>query len=186
MKLRTVLTALAGAITLLLSSLASAQAWPAKPLRMIVNFPPGGAADQLGLADPQPLAQAGDLLPERPDLRETLDVELHEAEALALFELGEACLLQRHVVVVVEVVDADHLVAAREQGVGARTKKSRPGDMRRAGGVQARTLPRRLRAAVVLHAQVVVQLTRPESRSRLGAPPGGVGRVLRAGSLGPE
>jgi tripartite-type tricarboxylate transporter receptor subunit TctC len=35
-----------------------AQAWPAKPLRMIVNFPPGGAADQLGRALGQRLNEA--------------------------------------------------------------------------------------------------------------------------------
>ena len=43
---RTLLSfALAGA-----AALAQAQTYPTKPLRMIVNFPPGGAADQLGRA----------------------------------------------------------------------------------------------------------------------------------------
>jgi tripartite-type tricarboxylate transporter receptor subunit TctC len=37
-------------IALLVPFQVFAQAWPAKPLRMIVNFPPGGAADQLGRA----------------------------------------------------------------------------------------------------------------------------------------
>ncbi len=32
-----------------------AQAWPTKPIRLIVNFPPGGAADQLARALSQPL-----------------------------------------------------------------------------------------------------------------------------------
>lgn len=43
-----------------LSSLGTAQAqtWPTKPLRVIVNFPPGGAADQLARAIGQPLSEA--------------------------------------------------------------------------------------------------------------------------------
>ncbi|WP_157268911.1 Bug family tripartite tricarboxylate transporter substrate binding protein [Azohydromonas aeria] len=32
--------------------------WPAKPVKMIVNFPPGGAADQIGRAIAQPLQEA--------------------------------------------------------------------------------------------------------------------------------
>ena len=42
------------------SSLSFAQAptWPTKPLRVIVNFPPGGAADQLARAIGQPLQDA--------------------------------------------------------------------------------------------------------------------------------
>jgi tripartite-type tricarboxylate transporter receptor subunit TctC len=35
-----------------------AQAWPAKPIRVIVSFPPGGAADQIGRAVAQPLQEA--------------------------------------------------------------------------------------------------------------------------------
>ena len=37
---------------------AFAQAWPGKPLKVIVNFPPGGAADQLARAVSQPLSEA--------------------------------------------------------------------------------------------------------------------------------
>ena len=35
-----------------------AQAWPAKPIKVIVNFPPGGAADQLARMVGQPLSEA--------------------------------------------------------------------------------------------------------------------------------
>ena len=34
-----------------------AQAWPAKPIRVIVSFPPGGAADQIARAISQPLQE---------------------------------------------------------------------------------------------------------------------------------
>lgn len=37
---------------------APAGAWPAKPIRVVVNFPPGGAADQLARAIGQPLSEA--------------------------------------------------------------------------------------------------------------------------------
>ncbi|KQP19823.1 tripartite tricarboxylate transporter substrate binding protein [Pseudorhodoferax sp. Leaf265] len=37
---------------------ARAQAWPAKPIRVVVNFPPGGAADQIARAVGQPLSEA--------------------------------------------------------------------------------------------------------------------------------
>ena len=35
-----------------------AQAWPSKPLRLVVNFPPGGVADQLARTIGQPLQEA--------------------------------------------------------------------------------------------------------------------------------
>ncbi len=37
-------------VALGISAAASAQAWPAKPVRIIVNFPPGGAADMIARA----------------------------------------------------------------------------------------------------------------------------------------
>jgi tripartite-type tricarboxylate transporter receptor subunit TctC len=40
------------------SPTAFAQTWPAKPIRVIVNFPPGGAADQLARAIGLPLQEA--------------------------------------------------------------------------------------------------------------------------------
>ena len=45
---------------LLFSSVAIAQtpAWPAKPIRVIVSFPPGGAADQIARAVALPLQEA--------------------------------------------------------------------------------------------------------------------------------
>jgi tripartite-type tricarboxylate transporter receptor subunit TctC len=50
---------LAALITVVLScafgSTAQAQAWPSTPLKIVVNFPPGGAADQIARAVGQPL-----------------------------------------------------------------------------------------------------------------------------------
>jgi tripartite-type tricarboxylate transporter receptor subunit TctC len=53
------LSTLAGAAALALpSAFAQGAAWPSKPLRLVVNFPPGGAADQLARAIGQPLSEA--------------------------------------------------------------------------------------------------------------------------------
>ncbi|MFN6992901.1 MAG: Bug family tripartite tricarboxylate transporter substrate binding protein [Aquincola tertiaricarbonis] len=49
---------LLAAAALALPATAFAQAWPAKPVRIIVNFPPGGAADQIARAIGQPLQEA--------------------------------------------------------------------------------------------------------------------------------
>ncbi|RYY89589.1 MAG: tripartite tricarboxylate transporter substrate binding protein [Comamonadaceae bacterium] len=51
-------TLLAGVFAVGTSLPAHAQAWPAKPVRMIVNFPAGGAADQIARAISQPLQEA--------------------------------------------------------------------------------------------------------------------------------
>jgi tripartite-type tricarboxylate transporter receptor subunit TctC len=47
----------AGALTVLTPA-AHAQSWPAKPIKVIVNFPPGGAADQIARIVAQPLQEA--------------------------------------------------------------------------------------------------------------------------------
>ncbi|MGL6109657.1 MAG: Bug family tripartite tricarboxylate transporter substrate binding protein [Rubrivivax sp.] len=43
------------ALACALGASAQAQAWPSKPLKIVVNFPPGGAADQIARAVGQPL-----------------------------------------------------------------------------------------------------------------------------------
>ena len=40
------------------ASAGSGQVWPAKPIKVIVNFPPGGAADQIARIVAQPLHEA--------------------------------------------------------------------------------------------------------------------------------
>lgn len=55
---RRALLAAAIASGLLASPFALAQGWPGKPVRVIVNFPPGGAADQLARAIGQPLSES--------------------------------------------------------------------------------------------------------------------------------
>ena len=52
--LRVVLTTSLG---LLAVSAAVAQTWPTKPIKVVVNFPPGGAADQIARAIGQPLSE---------------------------------------------------------------------------------------------------------------------------------
>ncbi len=57
---RTLITSLivsAGALPVLMSA-AHAQNWPTKPIKVIVNFPPGGAADQIARIVAQPLQEA--------------------------------------------------------------------------------------------------------------------------------
>src|SRR3989454_3080449 len=58
---RTLLSACAMAAITWISHLpttALADSWPAKPIKVIVNFPPGGAADQIARAVTVPLQQA--------------------------------------------------------------------------------------------------------------------------------
>jgi tripartite-type tricarboxylate transporter receptor subunit TctC len=49
---------LLAASSLLISTTASAQAWPVKPIKLIVNFPPGGSPDIVARAVAAPLSQA--------------------------------------------------------------------------------------------------------------------------------
>lgn len=55
---RTALATLAALGTTAWTTHAQAQAWPAKPIRIVVNFPPGGAADQIARAVGVPLGEA--------------------------------------------------------------------------------------------------------------------------------
>ena len=42
----------------LLATVSMAQSWPSKPIKVVVNFPPGGAADQIARVIGQPLSEA--------------------------------------------------------------------------------------------------------------------------------
>jgi tripartite-type tricarboxylate transporter receptor subunit TctC len=46
------------ALALALAGPSAAQPWPSRPVRVIVNFPPGGAADQIARVIAQPLQEA--------------------------------------------------------------------------------------------------------------------------------
>jgi len=58
MKRPNTLTALLGSLAALTALTAQAQVWPAKPLRLIVAFPPGGTADVVARTLAQPLTTA--------------------------------------------------------------------------------------------------------------------------------
>ena len=58
MKIPAALVAISLGVASLLPLAAWAQAWPSKPIKVIVNFPPGGAADQIARAISVPLQEA--------------------------------------------------------------------------------------------------------------------------------
>ncbi len=56
--LQRIAAVLAGALSLLAAPVAQAETWPTKPLRLVVPFPPGGAADQIGRYYAEQLSQS--------------------------------------------------------------------------------------------------------------------------------
>ena len=54
---RTLMRATAGALLLLAAPLSMAQAWPARPVRLVVPFPPGGLIDNMARLVGSRLAQ---------------------------------------------------------------------------------------------------------------------------------
>ena len=52
------LRTLVGGAALIAATAASAQAWPSKPVRIIVPYPPGGSSDIIARAISQPLSEA--------------------------------------------------------------------------------------------------------------------------------
>jgi tripartite-type tricarboxylate transporter receptor subunit TctC len=54
----TFLKTLAGALCLAAAGIANAQAWPDKPIRIVVPYPPGGSSDIIARAISQPLSEA--------------------------------------------------------------------------------------------------------------------------------
>ena len=55
--IKALLASLLGASLALLGGIASAQEWPVKPLRLVINFPPGSSPDIVGRAVAAPLGQ---------------------------------------------------------------------------------------------------------------------------------
>ncbi|MBX3636086.1 MAG: tripartite tricarboxylate transporter substrate binding protein, partial [Rubrivivax sp.] len=55
---RNLIAALVAALATWSAASAFAQDWPTKPVRLIVNFPPGGAADVIGRSVAQSMSEA--------------------------------------------------------------------------------------------------------------------------------